>query len=39
VAAKIDIGKLRDDATQYGATLATAADSMMTAWLEQLHAA
>ena len=38
-AARIDIGKLRDDATQYGATLATAADSMMTAWLEQLHAA
>lgn len=37
-AANVDIGKLRDDATQFRASLATAAGAMMTAWLEQLNA-
>ncbi|MGH6808922.1 MAG: glutamine amidotransferase [Ensifer adhaerens] len=38
-AANVDTGKLRDDAAQFRASLATAAGAMMTAWLEQLHAA
>ncbi|MNE99457.1 glutamine amidotransferase [compost metagenome] len=38
-AANLDIAKLRDDAAQYGASVAIAADAMITAWLEQLHVA
>ncbi|MBP1872605.1 GMP synthase (glutamine-hydrolyzing) [Ensifer adhaerens] len=37
-AAKIDIGKLRNDAAEFGATLAVAAEAMITEWLEQVHA-
>ncbi|RDL46468.1 Gamma-glutamyl-L-1-hydroxyisopropylamide hydrolase [Ensifer sp. M14] len=36
-AAKIDIVKLRNDAAEFGAALAVAADAMMTEWLEQVH--
>ncbi len=37
-AAKIDIVKLRRDATDVGPALAIAADAMVTEWLEQVHA-
>lgn len=36
--AKIDVARLRSDATEFGPTLAAAADAMLTEWLEQLHA-
>ncbi|WP_457587733.1 hypothetical protein [Ensifer canadensis] len=36
-AAKIDIVKLLNDAAEFGAALAVAADAMMTEWLEQVH--
>lgn len=37
-AAQIDIVKLRNDAAEFGATLAAAAEAMITEWLEQVHA-
>lgn len=37
-AAQIDIVKLRNDAAEFGSTLAAAAEAMITEWLEQVHA-